>query len=63
MYYAAKFTLDLKDIQYKGRAIGRSENLGGGTVLSNPKHFKEECFDFISVKIYTVCSNEFYADI
>ena len=28
MCYAAKFTLDLKDIQYKGRAIGRSENLG-----------------------------------
>ena len=27
--YAAKFTLDLKDIQYKGRAIGKSENTGG----------------------------------
>ena len=32
--YAAKFTLDLKDIQYKGRAIGRSENLGGGQVVN-----------------------------
>ena len=33
MCYAAKFTLDLKDIQYKGRAIGRSENLGGGQAV------------------------------
>ena len=31
--YAAKFTLDLKDIQYKGRAIGSSENLGGGQAV------------------------------